>query len=462
MLAEKLEIRDKRGFVHGRNCDAFATRWRHSNFDKMRQSLLGIGWLPIAAAFVSRSCILSSRGLDYYNHALMAQNEPEIVPLESTETNSFSTLTIFAGIPLASLGLMVLYQLKAYSVLVIAKRAYIYALALLVGIVASTRDDSPALGTRLVDLTQEILPFYNVPEQSEPLEQIKVLDEVNASTQAVGLPLLVASSLVTSVFFVLLSQQTPPETVSSLPFDFKEIITNLTTLSNAVVVTLFARAELARGLAKGSTIGAIILTALAYVGPADWVWPLQNVLCTCLAINVARAIFLPQIVPILLALSALVVYDVVSVGFQLIDLGSQVLQDGSTTLSTTTSAASSAMGAVALAKTVGMWQPGLFVVRLQHRVSDLLGLGDAVFPSLLTMYCRRVDMELGTPTFWAAVLGMALGCVACELAPGIAGSGLPALLFLVPSMLLAVGVAAIASGKGGEFWSYNALKSEEE
>ena len=51
----------------------------------------------------------------------------------------------------------------------------------------------------------------------------------------------------------------------------------------------------------------------------------------------------------------------------------------------------------------------------------------------------------GPPYYFAAsLLGFAAGCVACDLAPGIDSSGLPALLFIVPSMLTAVlGLAAV-------------------
>ena len=62
------------------------------------------------------------------------------------------------------------------------------------------------------------------------------------------------------------------------------------------------------------------------------------------------------------------------------------------------SASGSVMGAVAMSK-VGLaaggneWQPGLLEVQLGGRVSDLLGLGDAVFPAILSTFCLRFDEE---------------------------------------------------------------------
>jgi hypothetical protein len=91
-----------------------------------------------------------------------------------------------------------------------------------------------------------------------------------------------------------------------------------------------------------ATVGELLLSGLAYLGPPSaWVWPIQNILCACLAISVARAIQIPCLAPIVLALSALVVYDVASVGFQLIDLGSATLATQPPGDVATTSAAAS-------------------------------------------------------------------------------------------------------------------------
>jgi hypothetical protein len=390
----------------------------------------------------------------------------------SNEATVVPSLWLFAGIPILSLALPILLQFKLIVPLIVLKRAYIYTLAASVLVVAGIRgsSDSPSLGTRLIDLTREILP-YNIALDDEDdssmekndtrFQEMAVLDEVDDSTQAVGLPLIVVSSLVASLFFVLLQNSDVPSSPASLGIPIQSIIQPLITISNAAVISLFARAELRRLLpddqdqnANIATAGSLVLTGLAFVGPAALVWPIQNSLCACLAISVARAIQIPRFVPIVLALSALVAYDVVSVGIQLVNLGvasmgaEQAHQQVVT--STATSAASSAMGAVAMAKTQGSWQPGLFQVRLRGIATDLLGLGDAVFPSLLSTFCLRLDKELGSNNnssyFIASLVGFAVGCLACELVPGISDTGLPALLFLVPSMLTAI--VGLAAAKG--------------
>jgi hypothetical protein len=378
-----------------------------------------------------------------------------------------------------------LLQAKLIGLLVVAKRVYIYTLAVTVLVIASRRgtSDSPFLGTRLIDLTREVLPIGDDDDISNEnvdtrFQEMAVLDQVDDSTQAVGLPLIVVSSLVASLFFVLLQSTdlSSTTTTNGVPFlqSIQSFLPQAIALSNGVVLSLFARAELQRILPNQqqliATVGALLLAGLAYLGPAAWVWPIQNILCACLAISVARAIQIPRLAPIALALSALVVYDVVSVGFQLIDLGSATLATApqGDVATSSTAASSSVMGAIAMSKTEGIWQPGLFQVRLKGIVTDLLGLGDAVFPTLLSTFLFRFDQEMrtGTNYFAASLVGFGIGCAACEFAPGVQDTGLPALLFLVPSMFAAVFGLALVQGDVSALWSFDpaneAAASEED
>ena len=405
---------------------------------------------------------------------------------------------IFAGVPLLSISLPLLLQAKLIGPLLIAKRLYVYTLPATVVIIASLRgaNDATGLGTRLIDLTREILPSYNADfslkddtDNDQRFQELELLDEVDDSTQAIGLPLVVVSSLVTSLFFVLLKQTdlSTVEAVNSMPFleTFQSFLPQLVTASNGFVLSLFARVELKRILGNDTAaIGtSVVLTLLSYFGPAGWVWPIQNILCVCLAISVSRAIQITRLGPILLALMGLVLYDVASVGVQLINLGSAAMEvaassgvssETASTAASTSSAGASAMGAVALSKTnAGAWQPGLFQVRLRGIATDLLGLGDSVFPSLLSTFCLRFDQAktqegddnesssgLDLPTFPAAMLGFGAGCLACEFAPGIGESGLPALLFIVPAMLTSVGLTLLLSGQAGAFWAFDASEGD--
>ena len=196
-----------------------------------------------------------------------------------------------------------------------------------------------------------------------------------------------------------------------------------------------------------------------------------------LAILVARAIQLDRLTVVLGALSLLTIYDATSVflvpAATAIDtLTNQdpiaTLDSASTLASTLTTnlasssnlmassnAAGSAMGSVAIQKlTSASFQPGLLVTRIgnDNRLGGTLGLGDAVFPSLLAILTRRFDMnqieegtEKGPSLFGAALGGYFLGCFACEFAPLISTSGIPALVFIVPSMVISDAVQTLLS-----------------
>ena len=283
----------------------------------------------------------------------------------------------------------------------------------------------------------------------------------------------------------------------------------LVQLSNVAVIGLFIRSEVERGVkvwfsdaepepslddevgvadstasfssfspAQLALPTSALLVGAAYLGPASLVWPVRNIVCAALGIGVVRAIQVPRLGPVIAALSLLVLYDAYSVGMMLVELGSQSIGSGdlaaasgvtsasASASASTNSVSSSAMGAVAMNKVGGLedssaiWQAGLLEVRLRSRVTDLLGLGDAVFPSLLSTfalrYDRREERSGRLPSYFAAsMLGYGAGCAACELAPGIGSSGLPALLFIVPAMLISVIGLSVVRGESGEVWSFD-------
>ena len=231
----------------------------------------------------------------------------------------------------------------------------------------------------------------------------------------------------------------------------------------------------------------------------------------CLAVAVARAVQLPRLPFLLAALAALTVYDAASV----LLIGGTVqtaavaaapaataaaaaasgaaaataaaTSSGGLASGVAAAASQSAMGAVAVAKVSGglgggggLWQPGVFEVRVNGRISDLLGLGDAVFPALFAIWARRADTasslsrstssEISSPSssrsssassreprgyYAASLAGFVVGCGACELAPSVAGKGLPALLVLLPTMLLAIGAIGTARDELRDLWEYD-------
>ncbi|CAJ1945905.1 unnamed protein product [Cylindrotheca closterium] len=230
---------------------------------------------------------------------------------------------------------------------------------------------------------------------------------------------------------------------------------------------------------------AISIALAAFLWKA---WPAQNFVNMALAILVARAIQLDRLTVVLGALSLLTIYDATSVFLvpaatatdlvTSIDLSNtmdatsslvastvatSLATDSSNLLVSSPNAAGSAMGSVAVQKlTSTSFQPGLLTIRIgnDNRLGGSLGLGDAVFPSLLAMLTRRFDLEQvkqdilkdeekvkGASLFAASLGGYFLGCFACEFAPMISTSGIPALVFIVPSMIVSVFLVATLSGQ---------------
>ena len=123
-----------------------------------------------------------------------------------------------------------------------------------------------------------------------------------------------------------------------------------------------------------------------------------------------------------------------------------------------------------------LWNPGLLSVVVGHnqnaKITEALGLGDVVFPACLVAWGFFAD-AIGTPTndasdeaggempkrqisyTTATTAGYVLGSAATEIVGTFllgSGRGLPALIFLIPSMLIAVTTVAVSRGELNEVW----------
>ena len=65
---------------------------------------------------------------------------------------------------------------------------------------------------------------------------------------------------------------------------------------------------------------------------------------------------------------------------------------------------------------------------------------------------HKLELDLRTSVFTSSLIGYGLGCFLCELFQ--TGEGQPALLFIVPSMLITVFITGIIRGEVAEMWSY--------
>lgn len=405
-------------------------------------------------------------------------------------------------------------QFAVVTGLFISNRIYLYALSATIVALAGIRgaNDSPRLGQRITDLTEELISRpslvgvgqqetkqqepENVDEKPAMIRSISdsglkdSLDQVSSETQALVLPLLISILLAISVFLVPIWNNIPSTDSATSP-EIKELLSkilpNISQLYNIGLVGLFTRQEIRRlgsevvpnsDLSRSSTalleLGlAVGITCISF---ATKLWPAQNFSNMALAILVSRAIQLDTFPAVVVALSLLTLYDASSVflipsagaipaiehfsGLQ--DPTSSILLADHASLSSPVEA--SAMGSVAMQKlTSSTFQPGLLVAKVGDRLGGTLGLGDAVFPSLLATFVRRFDInkqkrggqEESVSLFSASIGGYILGCLACELAPQISTSGLPALVFIIPIMLGTVILAAYISGEQAVLWKFD-------
>eukprot|EP00522_Entomoneis_paludosa_P005163 CAMPEP_0172475214 /NCGR_PEP_ID=MMETSP1065-20121228/69754_1 /TAXON_ID=265537 /ORGANISM="Amphiprora paludosa, Strain CCMP125" /LENGTH=510 /DNA_ID=CAMNT_0013233411 /DNA_START=297 /DNA_END=1829 /DNA_ORIENTATION=- len=384
----------------------------------------------------------------------------------------------------------------------------------------------PNLLTETLDMeTENTIDFKQETKKQPPREETRSkpkliqqlstsgvqesLDQVSAERQALLLPLLVSALLAVSVFWVPFGDLLVNTKGSSLVSDNDDISLQLQLLFqkfapyisqawNAGLLTLFSRAELRRlqkelvpsintddnyaaaGLEWGLAAG---ITAVACFTPF---WPIQNWVNMALAIAVSRVIQLDSLIAVLGGLLLLTIYDASSVFLiPSASAATAIMDHGITTMSgidnnivdsssafwlaaggTQKAISDSAMGSVALQKlTSGTFQPGLLVTKIDDRfLGGSLGLGDAVFPSLLATFVRRFDVTQDrlvnkerNSLLKVALVGYLLGCAACEFVPlGLASTCLPALLFIIPIMVGSVLAAASFRGELDALWKFRA------
>jgi hypothetical protein len=362
-----------------------------------------------------------------HTHRLQPR-QPVLLHATQQDEDKSGSFALFTAVPVGALVLQGLYAQKLLLPLLLVKRVAIYAMAAYVVAVGGARGgaDPSALGTRLESLTRELLPEAT----AEDLKPIQKLDAVPETQQAAAVPAAVAASLLLSLGLLALASSD-----GGAAREAAASASSLAAVSTAGTLGIFTRAELQRAGAPVATALAAALVAFAYLVPAAYAWPVQNVLCMCLAIATARALQFSNFAALCAAATALVVYDVASVAATL------------PVASAPSAAAASPMGAVAVSRLTEGFQPGLLQVRLGGRVSDVLGLGDAVFPALVAGFAKRYDLaKEESRLFPAALAGFGVGCLLCELSPGIDGRGLPALLYILPVMLLAVLATAAVDG----------------
>lgn len=340
---------------------------------------------------------------------------------------------------------------------------------------------SPSSEQTLTSEEDDVLPANTEDDKEEDeIEQenkmwLQTLDNVSEKKTALLLPVALATLLTLSYGTISVSGSLAAflsSTISSSSPNSEQalllkniVLPTLITLPTLSISYFFSKYEVSNIFSSVinekqsrvlSQVMAVLLVALSY---SSWsvgggLWSVHNIVNMCIAVTMSRLLQLEQLPFIVLALLGLTVYDVVAVfgTQQLTDGGQSIMEAVATAKISTASSAAPTIPSVDQASISSIasnwqwpkfrpWSPGLFEVSLNRRISDGLGLADVIFPSLLLTWAKRKEM-ITPPKVSAATAcstGFLIGCLMCEVFQ--TGQGQPALVFIVPSMLISLGLA---------------------
>ncbi|KAJ8552641.1 hypothetical protein ON010_g9908 [Phytophthora cinnamomi] len=193
-----------------------------------------------------------------------------------------------------------------------------------------------------------------------------------------------------------------------------------------------------------------------------WVWPIQDLMALTVCVVFIDVVRLPNLRVATSLLTAAFIYDVFFVYISPLIFGSNVMVDvasgggGSTQLGSEDGAAEGSDFTV---------QPTPMVLSVPLAFSvyggeALLGLGDIIIPGLLVAFCIRYDYCCGQPLsrgyFCAATSAYAVGLMVANVMAIILRNvvaGQPALMYVVPTMLITVLSLAKINGELEVMWN---------
>lgn len=299
------------------------------------------------------------------------------------------------------------------------------------------------------------------------------LDGIQDTKQALALPIILLVTLGTGYLLYSINPFHLPNElfsyssiISSFPIVIVSMLFSKLQINNILDLVVKDK-DTVKDNSLISTILAITLVCASFFAPTIS-WPLRNIINIFIAMTASELFQFQRFPAIVLALLGLTLYDVFGV------YGSQSFTDNGQSIMEAVARANIALtnGAVATQSAAGsviasaikeagtsiatavkefqFWSPGLFQVVINNRISDVLGLGDIIFPSVLVRWAKYFDTREGenvndrkSKLYNSAIGGYVIGLVMCEIFQ--TGSGAPALLFLVPSMLLSLGISILFS-----------------
>lgn len=180
---------------------------------------------------------------------------------------------------------------------------------------------------------------------------------------------------------------------------------------------------------------------------SSYAWIIQDFLGVCFCVSLIKLIKLPNLKISAILLVALLVYDIFFVFITPLF----------------SARGKSVMVEVATGKGSKEQLPMVIrVPKLIHtalslceRPYSLLGFGDILLPGLFVGFCRNYDIVAEVPRsiyFVTSLLGYGVGIIITFVALLLMKSGQPALLYLVPSVLIPVSIVALIKGQFRSLW----------
>ncbi|KAG1691655.1 hypothetical protein DVH05_026818 [Phytophthora capsici] len=220
---------------------------------------------------------------------------------------------------------------------------------------------------------------------------------------------------------------------------------------------------------SSGNLQAFMLFLVTLLGPAlalcwflartqSWIWPIQDFMALTVSITFIDVVRLPNLRVATSLLTAAFIYDVFFVYISPLIFGSNVMVDvasggGSTRLGS---------GETDGDEVILQPTPMVLSVPLVFSVyggEALLGLGDIIIPGLLVAFCIRYDYCCGQPLsrgfFCAATSAYAVGLMVANIMAIVLRdvvAGQPALMYIVPAMLVTVLGLARMKGELGVMW----------
>lgn len=202
---------------------------------------------------------------------------------------------------------------------------------------------------------------------------------------------------------------------------------------------------------NGSMLFSCILsaatTAFYFCFPGDWL--IRNIISMNLAVWAISQMPLKNLKSGVLVLAALFLYDIYFV------FGTRVMVTVATSIDLP----------------IKLSLPNRFNTVLNNFEFSILGLGDIILPGIFIALCYKYDIwrwhYVNTDTefhllnwhyigryFTTALLSYVVALISCMSAVTIFGTAQPALLYIVPCLLVSTLTMAWASGDLGQFWSF--------